>query len=162
MTLPVHYKTPSGNFLFVALKYAYVEAIAGSPITLSDVQDLFKRIFAIKNCHNPMSIGHIYTSACGGEEVQSNVQEMLKWLLKGRCYLQNLLESARPCIAIAEIIMLTFRELAKLVKKKVSDYVFHAKVWRDNTNRSCQLDQCNYDWPVLIINGKDKIIAVWP
>ena len=58
--------------------------------------------------------------------------------------------------------MLTFRELAQLVKKKVSDYVFHAKVLRDNTNRSRQLDQCDYDWPVLLINGKDKIIEGWP
>ena len=127
MTLPVHYKTPSGNFLFVALKYAYVEAIAGSPITLSYAQDLFKRTVARKHYHNPMSIwAHRHISLRWRR--QSNVQEMLKLLPIGRCHLQNWLESARPCIAIAEIIMLTFGEMAQLVKKKFSDYVFHAKV----------------------------------
>ena len=62
-TLPVHYKTPSEDFLFVALKEAYFEAIAGSPITMSDAQDLFKRTFVRKNYHNPMSIGaHLHVT----------------------------------------------------------------------------------------------------
>ena len=77
MTLPVHYKTPSGNFLFVALKYAYVEAIAGSPITLSYAQDLFKRTVARKHYHNPMSIwAHRHISLRWRR--QSNIQVMLR------------------------------------------------------------------------------------
>ena len=60
---PSKSQKPFEVLLLIALKQAYVEAIAGSPITLSYAQDLFKRTVARKHYHNPMSIwAHLHIS----------------------------------------------------------------------------------------------------